>query len=415
MKSNRSLLKPLLGSLLTAVLAAGAFSWWRTRTTPDVAANIAPAAPAVTPTRWRELELAELRARQSPNDAAAALDAGAIAGELNRFADALGWFRRAEALDRTLLPAITGQGQMWLALGRPGRAAEYYERALKAAPGEPLLLMELSRTYSMLRDFPEALRYARQAAGKSPNDPAAYRTLSTVYGELVLVDESLKNARRACELAPDDAENWVLLGTQLLRGQKYGEAETAFRKALALRPDSVAANQQCARALIEGRKTPAADREAFGMLTRARMVDPGNGQVLLLMGGILTRAGSLPLAVSVLRQAREAAPRDPAVLLALGQALIKSQKGEEGVRMVALGQQLGPRGVGFLDLEELARKNPSPALALRLADLYQRQELYDQAVRVLERAVLRKPGDARLTARLRTARADAARLSPPGL
>jgi len=71
--------------------------------------------------------------------------------------------------------------------------------------------------------------------------------------------------------------------------------------------------------------------------------------------------------------------------------------------------------VGFLDLEEQARKNPDPGLALRLADLYRRQEMYDQAVRVLERAVARNPGHVQLTARLAAARGDAERGTPGGL
>ena len=44
-----------------------------------------------------------------------------------------------------------------------------------------------------------------------------------------------------------------------------------------------------------------------------------------------------PLAVSPLRQAREAEPDSGAVLIALGQALVRSGKGEEGVRLAAAG------------------------------------------------------------------------------
>lgn len=392
--------------LLFSCVAIGVVARRPMTETPSAGKETAPLpeTPAPAADRWGELELAELRARQQPGSAPLALEAGALAGDLNEFGRALAWFEKAAALDPKLIPAITGQGQIWLGRGRPARAAMFYERALKLAPDEPTLLAELARVYSALRDFPEALRYARLAEKQAPQDAAVYRALAGVYGELVLTEESLKYAQRACELAPDDPENWILQGSLLLRGQRYAEAETVLRRALALRPAEVQANVYCARALIEGTKTPAADREAYGLLARARMREPRNDQVLLLMGGIATRAGDLPLAVSLLRQAREAAPRDPAILTALGQALIRTRQGEEGVRLVTAAQKLGPRGVGFLDLEELVRKNPDPALAVRLADLYRRQEMYDQAVRVLERGLKRKPGNALLAARLASAR-----------
>ena len=63
-------------------------------------------------------------------------------------------------------------------------------------------------------------------------------------------------------------------------------------------------------------------------------------------------------------------------------------------------QQLAPKGVSFTDLEELVAKNPDPALVIRLADLYVRNDLVDSAVHVLERAVQRSPGNATLRAKL---------------
>lgn len=399
------------GGVVVAVVVSlaaigGVTAWMRTRAPVRQSVAPAPLAEPVAPeeSRWTDLELAVLRARQNPQSAALAVEAGALAGDLNEFDEALIWFQRASAIDPKLLPALTGQGQIWLSLRRPARAADAYERALKLAPDEPLLLIELARVYRELRDFPEAVRHARLAEKNAPQDAAVYRALAEIYGDLVLTEESLKYSRQACELGPEDPENWVVQGNLLLRGQRYAEAETVLRRALHLQPTHVQANIDCARALVEGRKTPAADREAFGLLARARLVQPRNSRLLQEMGGIATRAGDLPLAVSLLRQAREASPRDPAILTALGQALIRSRHGEEGVRLVTLSQKLGPRGIGFLDLEELVRKNPDPTLALRLADLYRRQEMYDQAVRVLERGLRRKPGNAQLTARLTVAR-----------
>lgn len=373
---------------------------------PAAAAADLPEAPSAADAR--ELRDAELAARQNPRDAGLALQAGTLAGNQGRHRAALEWFRRAAALDPQLLPARTGQGQMWMALGRPGLAATAYEQALKLAPDEPQLLLELARAYTYLRAFPEAVRYAGLAEKRAPTNPEVYRALANIYAETMSVDLSLKNAARACELGPSDPENWSTQGALLLRLHRYPEAEKALQRALDLNPAHVTANILKARTLIEGPKTAGADRQAFAVLARVRTVEPANAEALLLQGQIAVRAGQPDLAIILLRQAREVSPRDPEPALALGQALIRSGKGEEGVRVVSQAQKLGPRGVAFLDLEELARKNPDPAIAERLADLYRRKNLVDPAIRVLERARKRTPENARLRRKLAEVRREAA-------
>lgn len=372
----------------------------------------APAAPTETADRTEELARAVLLARENPKDAALALEAGSVAGETGRYVEALRWFRRAAALDPRLLAAITGQGQMWLEIGRPGLAAAAYERALKEAPNEPALHLELARAYTALRDFTAALRYARRAERLAPDNPEVYRALASVHLELLDSEHALRYAERACLLAPQQAENWGTRGYVLLRLRRFPEAERALRRAVAIDPANVIAGVLLARTLVEGQKTPEADREAFALLARARSVDPHNAQALLVQGQILTRSGDLPLAISLLRQAREQQPQNPEILLALGQALVRAGQSEEGARVINRSQQAGPRGVGFSGLENQVRKNPDPALVERLAELYRRQQMYDSAIQVLERALLKAPAERRLQEKLRAVRQAAARLEP---
>ncbi|MGV3725047.1 MAG: tetratricopeptide repeat protein [Actinomycetota bacterium] len=298
---------------------------------------------------------------------------------------------------------------MWMALGRPGRAAAKYEEALKLAPEEPRLLLELARAYLMLRDFPLALRAAEAAEKLAPRSADVHRAKALIYADALAPDQSRQSAQRACELEPENPENWATLASLELRNNGFEPAETALKRALALDPAHISANLLYAQVLTTGKKTPAAEREAFQVLGRVRVLDPKNSQALLHQAQILLRAGKIPLAVSLLRQAREAAPRDSAILLALGQALGQAGQVEEGVKLTAKAQQLAPKGVSFTDLEELVAKNPDPVLVMRLADLYVRNDLHDSAVHVLERAVTRSPGSAALRAKL-----DATRTRTPG-
>ncbi|MCC2671547.1 MAG: Tetratricopeptide 2 repeat protein [Armatimonadetes bacterium] len=381
-------------------------AWWLAARQPaPTPPALSPAVSAVPQDHTLALGHAEVAARQKPDDPELAVEAGGLAGDQGRYREALRWFEKAQRRDPKLLPAISGQGQMWMALGRPGRAAAKYEQALKLAPDEPRLWLELARAYLMLRDFPQALHAAEAAEKLAPANPQVHRAKALVYADVMAREQSRQSAQRACELQPDDPENWATLASLELRNNGFDAAETALKRALALDPAHTSANLLYAQVLTNGRKTPAAEREAFAILARLRVLEPGNPQALLQQAQILLRAGQVPLAVSLLQQAREAAPRDSAILLALGQALGRTGKVEEGVKLTVQAQQLAPKGVSFTDLEELVAKNPDPVLVMRLADLYARNDLPDSAVHVLERAVRRAPGNEALRAKLVAVRA----------
>ncbi|MGV3720901.1 MAG: tetratricopeptide repeat protein [Actinomycetota bacterium] len=345
-----------------------------------------------------------IAARQRPQDPELALEAGSLSGNAGLYDDALVWFKRAETLQPTLIPAVTGQGQMWMALSRPLMAVRAYERALKLAPSEPRLLVELARANTVLRDFPAAVRYAEMAQDLAPESPDVYRTRATLDAEMLDVPGSLKNAERATQLGPTDPQNWIISASLLLRNRRLPEAQAAIERALRLDPGSPVANVVYATVLVDRRQTADTDRRAFAALARGRTVEPGYAPAVLLQGQIALRGGQLPLAISLLRQAHEADPRDPEALRALGQALIRAGRAEEGVRLTGAAQKLPPRGINFSGVENQALKNGDPALVVRLAELYERQRMYDSAINVLERALVKNPKHPELKAKLAASR-----------
>lgn len=403
-----------VAAALIAAVAVGAFLWSRPqsgRPTQPVETGAA-LSPAGDPSA--ELVRVALAARQNPRNAELAVEAGGLAGDQGQYEEALRWFGRAERTNPRLIPAITGQGQMWMKLGRPGLAVAAYEKALKLAPDEPKLILELALAHTFLREFAEALAYVERAEKVAGENAETCRARAHIYAGNMETTRSLEYAERACRLSPEDPENWVTWGNLLLGNRKYADALEPLRRAISLDSAHVAANVSYARALVEGRKTAEADREAFDSLARVRTLQPTHSEALLLQGQILIRAGQTQLGTSLLRRAWEQSPRDSAVLLALGQALVRSGKGEEGVRLIREGQKIGPRGVSFLDVEDLVRKSSDPAVVERLAELYRKQEMYDSAIRTLERALRRSPGEARLQRKLEEIRAELKRWSGDG-
>jgi predicted Zn-dependent protease len=383
------------------------------QTAPPKAPTVAVAAPQTSLADLSSsYESARISAEQSPTNAELAVEAGVRASETGQFGEGLRWFQRAAALKPTLTTALTGQGQMWMALGRPGQAVKMYLKARKLEPEDIQLKLEIARAYTYLRDFDEAQRYIRSAEKQAPANPQVYQALSHILAETKDTPGSLKAAQHLCDLEPNNVESWNHYSRLLLRYQRYPEAEAALKKARALAPSSVTTDLLYAQALVEGRKTPAADTEAFAVLSRALTADPHNSGALLIQGQIQSRANNIPLAISLLRRAREYSPRSQAILLALGEALTRSGKTEQGAQLVKESQQIGPAVVPFSDLENTTRTNPNPALTIRLAEMYRSREMYDSAIHVLERSLKRQPGNTALRTKLAEVQAQANRELP---
>src|SRR5262249_44955855 len=142
-------------------------------------------------------------------------------------------------------------------------------------------------------------------------------------------------------------------------------------------------------------QTRATRQEIHRLLGRALTLDPYQSRALYLLGRLYLEDRNLDLAVPTLRRAVRWNPESKEALLALGQALTQQGSTEEGRKILAKAQEEINSTIDFRGLEYQAYTNPNPDVHLRLADLYQRNHLYDSALYAVERGLKMAPKDSR--------------------
>jgi tetratricopeptide (TPR) repeat protein len=396
--------QPIVGGDWYVLAAAGlALSCLGCRSPRTVAAAPAPPSLPQPPAKRASdirLSIAYLNAQRPkhPRDAGLLIALGKAYVAAGRLQEGLAAFQDASTLDPKQVPALLGQGQLWLRLGRPAKAVEAYTRAARLMPDQPLLELELSNAYLDLRDFVSAQEHAERAQKLDPQNPEVYRALGLIYSNTGDLTATTRAGQKAIDLDPADIRNWLQMGLLYVAMRKHVDAARCYRRALQLDPTNVEANVQLADALNQIDQAKTTREEIHRLLGRALTLDPHDARALYLLGRLYLEDGKFDLAAPTLRRAVRYNPLSQDTQLALGQALTRSGKPEEGRRIIVKAQTALNGAVDFRGLEYQAYTNPNPNVHLRLAELYQRNDLYDSALYAVERGLKMSPKDPKLIA-----------------
>jgi DNA-binding winged helix-turn-helix (wHTH) protein/TolB-like protein/Flp pilus assembly protein TadD len=168
-----------------------------------------------------------------------------------------------------------------------------------ANPGAYELFMRGKyHAYKLVRnEVQQGISYYEQAISLDPNYALAYVELSNAYRAMVLTNDASPlemmprakaAASRAVELDPNLAEGWTSLGfSNFWYDWDWAAAETNFRRALDVDPNSSLAHANYAHLLSNTGRHDEATRE----IRRAREIDPMNPLFSAMEGQILFFAG----------------------------------------------------------------------------------------------------------------------------
>jgi tetratricopeptide (TPR) repeat protein len=364
------------------------------------AAPAAPQAPAAEAQRDVARSIAYLNSQrvQHPHDPDLLVALGKAYVAAGRLQDGLAAFQDAARLDSKHVPAFLGQGQVWLRLSRPAKAVEAYLRAERLHPDHPLIELELASAYMDLRDFVSAQKHAERAQKLDSKNPEVFRALGLIYAATGDITATTRAGQQAIDLAPNDLRNWNHMGVLYGALRQHAEAARCFRRALELDPAHVDANVQLAETLNQLDQEPGTRKEMEHLLGRALTLNPHYPRALYLLGKLYLEDGKVDLAVPTLRRAVRWHPQSQEAQLALGQALTRQGNTEEGRKLLARAQQALDGTIDFRGLEFQAYTNPNPDVHIRLAELYERNDMYDSALYAVGRGLKLSPKDERLLA-----------------
>ncbi|MBI5612440.1 MAG: tetratricopeptide repeat protein [Gammaproteobacteria bacterium] len=254
----------------------------------------------------------------------------------------------------------------------------------------------------------EAKALARGECEATPMDPEAWQLLGTIHRSLGENAEAEHCLRQALGLRPT-ADTHFFLGNVLAAQNRFEEAVTSYREALALDPQNPMAHNNLGRALYRlGRHQEAAEalrealrlrpdlvevrfnlgvlhaeqhqlEEAVASFRETLRLRPDSVEAYQSLGNALGQMGRYDEAVACYRQALRLRPDNVDVLCNLGQYLVKQDQFDEAVACFR---------------RALARRPDHADAYVYLGNAFANQGLVEEAADAYRRALERQPSDA---------------------
>ena len=228
--------------------------------------------------------------------------------------------------------------------------------------------------------FEEAAAAARIAVRQRPDSADAHVNLGVALGQLERFEEAERHFREGARLAPAESGPLANLGVLLSRWNRPDEAEAALQQALAIEPGNLDALGNLAKLQTRHAQPDVA------LATYERLIERGgaNAAALAAKGDLLHRLQRLEDALAAWRQALAANPPPPTALalhLSIGRAVwAVSESPDAAARHFEAALSISPRQPGAL----------SDLASMRIV-----QERYEDAARLLRRAIELTGGGAR--------------------
>ena len=209
-----------------------------------------------------------------------------------------------------------------------------------------------------------ALGYAAEACRNQPESCTNHQLAGTAALSLGATLQAREHFARACRLAPDAetaAAAWIGLGRTRLALAEPAPARDAFRQALSLRPNLIAARAGLAEALYRNMEEEA----ALALVREVLAVAPQNVPALVIYGRLLIDRESYEEAERPLLEALKLDPRHIAARLGLARLKRILGREDEAAREVRALLDANPDFPAWLTLVQLERvSRGDPIIAL---------------------------------------------------
>jgi tetratricopeptide (TPR) repeat protein len=260
------------------------------------------------------------------------------------------------------IPALGNLGVTYSRMERYADAIRTFQRALRLAPGQPGLVLNLAIAYVKKSDYAAAKpllakllentqtrelratcelftghpeRALELLAGLPPSPETLFLT-GTAQLRLKRRAEAQAAFQKLLTLAPP-AQVHLLLGRAYADSTLFDEALVELRQAVALDPQSVPARLELAKTLISLRDNPAAEKELRAILAS----NPVQPDATYYLGAILVQQGRAGEAIPLLETSRAARPDAWGAYYYLGRAWMQKDPAK-AVPLFERASRLGP-------------------------------------------------------------------------
>ena len=178
---------------------------------------------------------------------------------------------------------------------------------------------------------PRALTQAPRA------DAAGQPTLTQVGAMISQMTQALEARAQRSEATPEDGPAWAMAARTLASMQRFKEADQAFARALALRPDDarLLADRADILSLLQGQDPSG---EPMQLIERALRIDPDQPKARALAGSMAFKRGDMAGAIAHWQRALAHLPPESEFARGLAQSVQEAKQ--------ALAASTGPRATG---------------------------------------------------------------------
>lgn len=269
-------------------------------------------------------------------------------------------------------PAIEAlaEGVEHLNRGRNAEAREAFERALKAAPGNPDALSYLGFAEAALGEIDSGLEKARKALAADPNHFQYRCNLAFVLSEAGQKDTALEELQRARELQPGHPAVLENMGRLLQEQGRFEDAVPVWRELYERnRKNPRAINQLVACTIHAGRA-----EEAYRFIKSIEGELPDDAFRWMMLALTAQYTQRWPEAAEHYGKLAEHRPEEPDFQFGLGQALVEMEEFERAVPVV----------------KKLAQTNPTADSLFLAARTFHKMRDYDKAKLLLGQTLEQK-------------------------
>ena len=239
---------------------------------------------------------------------------------------------------------VTGVHQRFAAAlehHRAGRLAEAqrgYRQVLDAVPEHADALHMLGVIAHQNGQNDEAVSLIGEAIGRNGNIPAFHNNLGSALRAQGLLEQAEAAYRRALALKPDHAEAHYNLGLLLLARGAFAEAVGSLQNAAGLRPG----HPQTHRALGDALRKEGRIDEALSAYVTALALAPADAEARANYGSALTELGRLGEAAASYREALASRPGFPEAQRNLGAVLLELNRPQDSLAACRRAVELEP-------------------------------------------------------------------------
>jgi tetratricopeptide (TPR) repeat protein len=191
-----------------------------------------------------------------------------LAGSAELMGEAVAELRQALALNPSYVPARYYLAQLYIDLGRPERAREELDAALKQVTGNPQFLALLGETERQLKRPGRAVEILEQALKADESFAQTRYYLGLALFDLGRRSEAVAELERVVQSAPSVPEPYVSLGTAYVEAGRFDEALKVLSLGTQIDPGRVDMRIQMARAYRSKGQLNEADAQLKMALSR---------------------------------------------------------------------------------------------------------------------------------------------------